>query len=318
MFNPEKFVAEQVELIRKQVPEGKTAIIACSGGVDSTTAAVLVGMAIGKRLTSVFVDTGYMRKNEPAQIKQLLSGIDINLDFVDASAEFYAGMKGVTEPEAKRKVIGEKFIRVFERESKKIGADVLVQGTIAPDWIESGGGVRDTIKSHHNVGGLPKDMTLVLCEPLRDLYKDEVRKLARHLKIPVSERQPFPGPGLAVRVLGEATPERTAIVREACAIVEEEIDAAAAKGEIPERPWQYFAALLPVRSVGVHGDVRHYGETIVVRAVDSLDAMSATYFPLPHPLLERISVRITNVLGQHVTRVVYDVSHKPPGTIEWE
>ncbi|HEX2022038.1 MAG TPA: glutamine-hydrolyzing GMP synthase [Candidatus Thermoplasmatota archaeon] len=317
MFNPEKFVAEQVALIRKQIPEPKTAIIACSGGVDSTTAAVLVGKAIGKRLTSVFVDTGYMRKDEAKQIEALLAGLDINLDFVDASAEFYAAMKGVTDPEAKRKTIGERFIRVFERESKKIGADVLVQGTIAPDWIESGGGVRDTIKSHHNVGGLPKDMTLVLCEPLRDLYKDEVRKLARHLQIPVSERQPFPGPGLAVRVLGEATPERTAIVRDACHIVETEIDAAVKRGEI-ERPWQYFAALLPVRSVGVHGDVRVYGETIVVRAVESLDAMSAQYTPLPHALLERISVRITNELGQHVTRVVYDVSHKPPGTIEWE
>jgi GMP synthase (glutamine-hydrolysing) len=317
VFNPEKFVEEQIALIRQQIPEPKTAIIACSGGVDSTTAAVLVGKAIGHRLTSVFVDTGYMRKDEAKQIKQLLSGLDIHLDFVDASAEFYGAMKGVTEPEAKRKVIGERFIRVFERESKKIGADVLVQGTIAPDWIESGGGVRDTIKSHHNVGGLPKDMQLTLCEPLRDLYKDEVRKLARHLSIPVSERQPFPGPGLAVRVLGEATPERTAIVREACHIVETEIDAAVARGEV-ERPWQYFAALLPVRSVGVHGDVRVYGETIVVRAVESLDAMSAQYSPLPHALLERISVRITNELGAHVTRVVYDVSHKPPGTIEWE
>ena len=317
MFNPEKFVAEQIELIRKQVPEPKTAIIACSGGVDSTTAAVLVGMAIGKRLTSVFVDTGYMRKDEAKQIEMLLSDLDINLDFVDASAEFYAAMRGITEPEHKRKVIGERFIRVFERESKKIGADVLVQGTIAPDWIESGGGVRDTIKSHHNVGGLPKDMQLVLCEPLRDLYKDEVRKLARHLRIPVAERQPFPGPGLAVRVLGEATPERTQIVRDACHIVETEIDAAVQRGEI-ERPWQYFAALLPVRSVGVHGDIRVYGETIVVRAVESLDAMSAQYAPLPHALLEKISVRITNELGQHITRVVYDVSHKPPGTIEWE
>ena len=317
MFKPDKFVEEQIALIRKQVPEPKTAIIACSGGVDSTTAAVLVGMAIGKRLTSVFVDTGYMRKNEAEQIRDLLAGLDINLDFVDASADFYAAMKGVTEPEQKRKVIGEKFIRVFERESKKIGADVLVQGTIAPDWIESGGGVRDVIKSHHNVGGLPKDMTLTLCEPLRDLYKDEVRKLARHLDIPVAERQPFPGPGLAVRVLGEATPERTQIVRDACHIVETEIDAAAQRGEI-ERPWQYFAALLPVRSVGVHGDVRVYGETIVVRAVESLDAMSAQYSPLPHELLERISTRITNELGEHITRVVYDVSHKPPGTIEWE
>jgi len=317
LFNPEKFVAEQIALIQKQIPEPRTAMIACSGGVDSTTAAVLVGKAIGKRLTSVFVDTGYMRKDEAALIKQLLSGIDINLDFVDASAEFYAAMKGVTEPEAKRKVIGEKFIRVFERESKKIDCDVLVQGTIAPDWIESGGGVRDTIKSHHNVGGLPKDMTLVLCEPLRDLYKDEVRKLARYLDIPVAERQPFPGPGLAVRVLGEATPERTQIVRDACHIVETEIDAAASRGEI-ERPWQYFAALLPVRSVGVHGDIRVYGETVVVRAVESLDAMSAEYTRLPHSLLERISLRITNELGDYVTRVVYDVTNKPPGTIEWE
>jgi GMP synthase (glutamine-hydrolysing) len=317
MFNPEKFVAEQIELIRREIPEGKTAMIACSGGVDSTAAAVLVGKAIGKRLTSVFVDTGYMRKDEAKQIEQLLKGLDINLHFVDASTEFYEAMKGVTEPEAKRKVIGEKFIRVFERESKKIQSDVLVQGTIAPDWIESGGGVRDTIKSHHNVGGLPKDMKLVLCEPLRDLYKDEVRKLARHLQLPVAERQPFPGPGLAVRVLGEATPERTQIVRDACHIVEEEIDHAVKAGEC-ERPWQYFAALLPVRSVGVHGDIRVYGETIVVRAVESLDAMSAQYSPLPHTLLERISTRITNELGAHITRVVYDVSHKPPGTIEWE
>jgi len=258
-----------------------------------------------------------MRKDEPEIIRNTLKGLDINLDFVDAKAEFYAAMKGITDPETKRKTIGEKFIRVFERESKKTGAQYLVQGTIAPDWIESGGGVRDTIKSHHNVGGLPKDMHLKVVEPLRDLYKDEVRKLARHLEIPVSERQPFPGPGLAIRVLGEATPERTAIVREACAIVEEEIDRAAKEGKM-ERPWQYFAALLPVRSVGVHGDIRHYGETIVVRAVESLDAMTAQSLRIPYDVLESISIRITNELGQHVTRVVYDLSHKPPGTIEWE
>ncbi|MHB8606461.1 MAG: glutamine-hydrolyzing GMP synthase [Thermoplasmatota archaeon] len=304
MFDPAKFVEEQVAAIRKAIPEPGRAIIACSGGVDSTTAAVLVGRAIGNRLTSVFVDTGYMRKDEPAQIRAALAGLDINLDFVDAHEEFYAAMKGIADPEKKRKTIGEKFIRVFEREARKTQAQVLVQGTIAPDWIESGGGIRDTIKSHHNVGGLPPDLKLTLVEPLRELYKDEVRKLARHLKVPVAERQPFPGPGLAIRVLGEATPERTAIVREACAIVEEEIDAAGTKGEIAERPWQYFAVLLPVRSVGVHGDVRHYGETVVVRAVESLDAMSAQYMPLPHALLERISVRITNTLGAHVTRVV--------------
>ncbi|HVL49662.1 MAG TPA: glutamine-hydrolyzing GMP synthase [Candidatus Thermoplasmatota archaeon] len=317
MFDPAKFVEEQIAEIRKAIPAPGKAIIACSGGVDSTTAAVLVGRAIGDRLTSVFVDTGYMRKDEPEIIRNTLKGLDINLDFVDAKAEFYAAMKGITDPETKRKTIGEKFIRVFERESKKTGAQYLVQGTIAPDWIESGGGVRDTIKSHHNVGGLPKDMHLKVVEPLRDLYKDEVRKLARHLEIPVSERQPFPGPGLAIRVLGEATPERTAIVREACAIVEEEIDRAAKEGKM-ERPWQYFAALLPVRSVGVHGDIRHYGETIVVRAVESLDAMTAQSLRIPYDVLESISIRITNELGQHVTRVVYDLSHKPPGTIEWE
>ena len=193
----------------------------------------------------------------------------------------------------------------------------LVQGTIAPDWIESGGGVRDTIKSHHNVGGLPEDMTLEVVEPLRDLYKDEVRELARFLEINVAERQPFPGPGLAVRTLGDLTPERVAVVRESCAIVEEEFEKAAAEG-LMELPWQYFAALLPVRSVGVHGDVRVYGETIVVRAVQSMDGMSARYSEIPHPILQKISTRITNTVKGAANRVVYDITHKPPGTIEWE
>jgi GMP synthase (glutamine-hydrolysing) len=317
MFDPARFVDEQLAEIRKAVPAPAKAVIACSGGVDSAAAAVLAGRALGDRLTAVFVDTGYMRKNEPQDVARMMAEAGIRLKVVDASKEFYDAMRGVADPETKRKIIGEKFIRVFEREANASGAEVLVQGTIAPDWIESGGGVRDTIKSHHNVGGLPKDMKLRLCEPLYHLYKDEVRKLARHLKLNVSERQPFPGPGLAVRVLGEASPERTAIVREACAIVEEEIEAAVAAGKM-ERPWQYFAALLPVRSVGVHGDIRHYGETIVVRAVESLDAMTAEYARVPHDVLDKISIRITNALGQHVTRVVYDVSNKPPGTIEWE
>ncbi|HWG92157.1 MAG TPA: glutamine-hydrolyzing GMP synthase [Candidatus Thermoplasmatota archaeon] len=315
MFDAAKFVEEQIADIRKKITG--PAIIACSGGVDSTVAAVIVAKAVPQYLTAVFVDTGYMRKNEPEQVRELLTSCGVKVDFVDARQEYYDALKGVTDPERKRKIIGEKFIRIFEREAKKTGATFLVQGTIAPDWIESGGGVRDTIKSHHNVGGLPKDMKFTLVEPLYDLYKDEVRKVARYLNIPVAERQPFPGPGLAIRVLGDPTPERTAIVREACHIVEEEIDAAVKAGKMA-RPWQYFAALLPVRSVGVHGDIRHYGETVVVRAVDSLDAMTAQAIHIPYEVLDKISIRITNELGQHVTRVVYDLSGKPPGTIEWE
>ncbi|HEV8359858.1 MAG TPA: glutamine-hydrolyzing GMP synthase [Candidatus Thermoplasmatota archaeon] len=315
MFQPDAFVAEQLALLKQQI-QGP-AVIATSGGVDSTVAAALVAKAIHKDLHCVFVDTGYMRKGEPQAVDAMLKGMGVTLHHIDARQEFYGALKGITDPERKRKVIGEKFIRIFERVAKEQQAEYLVQGTIAPDWIESGGELRDTIKSHHNVGGLPADMHLKLVEPLRDLYKDEVRALARHLRVPVSERQPFPGPGLAIRVLGEATPERTEVVREACAIVEEEIEAAVKAGKM-ERPWQYFAALLPVKSVGVHGDLRAYGETIVVRAVGSLDAMSAHYSPIPHDVLERISVRITNQLGQHVNRVVYDVTHKPPGTVEWE
>lgn len=300
----------------KEQIKGK-ALIACSGGVDSTAAAVLVQKAIGDNLISVFVDTGYMRKNEPQQIKEMLEGKGINLHFIDASQEFYEALKGVIDPEQKRKIIGEKFIRVFEREAIKVGAEYLVQGTIAPDWIESGGGLRDRIKTHHNVAGLPSGLILKLVEPLRNLYKDEVRKVARALSIPVAERQPFPGPGLAVRVIGEASPERTAIVREACAIVEEEIEKAVSEGKM-EKPWQYFAVLLPVRSVGVHGDVRAYGDTVVVRAVASVDAMTAEYSKIPNDVLERISTRITNELKEKVNRVVYDITNKPPGTIEWE
>jgi GMP synthase (glutamine-hydrolysing) len=315
VFDPEKFIEESVEEIRSKAT-GPT-IIAASGGVDSTVAAVLAHKAIGKHLTAVFVDTGYLRKYEAETTRKMLTEMGLNLVFVDASEEFYAALKGISEPEKKRKIIGEKFIRIFEREAKKVEAKFLVQGTIAPDWIESGGGLRDTIKSHHNVGGLPEDMELELVEPLYHLYKDEVRKLARHMDLAIKEKQPFPGPGLAIRVLGEPTPELTQIVREACHIVETELDNAADAGKM-ERPWQYFAVLLPLRSVGVHGDLRAYGQTIVVRAVYSLDAMTARYAMLPHDVLEKISVRITNVLGKHITRVVYDITHKPPGTIEWE
>jgi len=315
MFSAEKFIDEQVKKVRDQV-KGK-AIIAASGGVDSTVCAALVSRSIGERLLAVYVDTGFMRKGETESVDKMLGRLGVKHIVVDASDEYFAALKSVTDPEKKRKIIGEKFIRVFEREARKFGAEYLVQGTIAPDWIESGGGLRDTIKSHHNVGGLPSDMDLKLVEPLRDLYKDEVRKVARTLKMEVAEKQPFPGPALAIRVMGEPTRESVEIVREACAIVEEEIEKASSAGKM-KLPWQYFAVLLPVRSVGVQGDIRAYGYTIAVRAVDSVDAMSAIYSRIPHEVLETIASRITNTMKEKVNRVVYDVTNKPPATIEWE
>jgi|TARA_B100000530_G_scaffold72993_1_gene42908 GMP synthase (glutamine-hydrolysing) len=314
-MDAQMLIDEAVEALTSQIDD--TAIIACSGGIDSTVAAVLANNAIGNLLHCVYVDTGFMRKGETEEVREMLTELGLNLKIVDASERFFKHLEGVTEPEQKRKVIGEQFIRVFEEEQVLCGAKYLVQGTIAPDWIESGGGERDVIKSHHNVGGLPDDVDLEIVEPLREFYKDEVRDMAQLLGIPSSNRQPFPGPGLAVRVLGDLTRERTEACREACAIVEEELEAAAEAGEI-EIPWQYFAALLPVSSVGVHGDARVYGETIVVRAVRSIDGMSARYSEIPHSVLQKISTRITNSLKGHVNRVVYDITHKPPGTIEWE
>ena len=314
MFNAEAFVAEAVEHVRSAV-KGK-AILAASGGVDSTVAAVLAGRALGVDLLAVYVDTGLMRKGETADVDRTLKEMGVNHRIVDARAEFFDALKGVEEPERKRVIIGNKFVEIFEREAKPFGATYLVQGTIAPDWIESGGALRDRIKSHHNVAGLPEVMNLTLVEPLRDLYKDEVRKVARVLGLRVSERQPFPGPALAVRCLGEVTEEKVDVVRGACAIVEEEIEAAAAAGTMT-LPWQYFAVLLPIRSVGVHGDVRAYGWTVAVRAVESVDGMSARYSKIPQDVLERISSRITNEMP-HVNRIVYDVTNKPPATIEWE
>ncbi|MDP6870297.1 MAG: glutamine-hydrolyzing GMP synthase [Candidatus Poseidoniaceae archaeon] len=315
MFDTSSFITESIADLKSSIDD--TAIIACSGGVDSTVAAVIANNAVGDKLHCVYVDTGLMRKNETQEIQKMLGELGLNLTTVFAEERYLEALKDVTEPEHKRKVIGELFIRIFEEEQSKVGAKYLVQGTIAPDWIESGGGVRDTIKSHHNVGGLPDDMTLEIVEPLRDLYKDEVRDLARALEIKVADRQPFPGPGLAVRCLGPLTLERVHVVREACAIVEEELELAASEGKM-DLPWQYFAALLPVRSVGVHGDVRAYGETVVVRAVTSLDGMSAKYSEIPHDVLAKISTRITNTVKGAVNRVVYDITHKPPGTIEWE
>jgi len=315
VLEPDDFIKSAVEDLKAKIP-GK-AIIACSGGVDSMVSAALAGRAIGDRLLAVYVDTGLMRKGETEEVRGMMRETGINFKVVDASEEFFGALRGVTEPERKRKAIGERFIRVFEREAKEFGAEYLVQGTIAPDWIESGDDVRDTIKSHHNVGGLPKEMGMTVVEPLRDLYKDEVRKVARALGIRSSERQPFPGPALAVRCLDEVTPENIAIVREACFIVEDELKKAAEKGKM-EIPWQYFAVLLPTRSVGVQGDRRAYGRTIAVRAITSIDGMTATYSKVPQDVLDSISTRITNTMKDQVNRVVYDITNKPPATIEWE
>jgi len=315
MFDGEKFITKTVPTLQDEIKD--KALIAFSGGVDSTVCTALVNKAIGNRLIAVHVDTGYMRKNEPGNVKKMMKEMGLNFRFIDASKEFYDALKGVEDPEKKRKIIGEKFIRIFEKVAKKEKIEYLVQGTIAPDWIESGDELRDTIKSHHNVGGLPETMHLKLVEPLRDLYKDEVRKVARVLGLKVSEKQPFPGPGLAVRIIGEATPERTEIVREACDIVEKEIENAVEK-KLMEKPWQYFAVLIPIKTVGVQGDKRAYGYTIAIRAVQSVDAMTCKYSDIPHTVLDTISTKITNALGDKINRIVYDVTNKPPGTVEWE
>lgn len=315
MFDPKEFVDDAIKKLREEI-KGK-ALIACSGGVDSTVAAVLAYKAIGEKLYALHVNTGLLRKNESNQVRNLFQRLGIHLDYIDASERFFEKLKGIKDPEEKRKIIGELFIRIFEEFAEEKDIEYLIQGTIAPDWIESGDQLRDTIKTHHNVGGLPKDIKLKVVEPLRDLYKDEVRKVARFLDIPISEKQPFPGPGLAVRVIGEVTKEKIEIVREACAIVEEEVEKASKDGKMP-LPWQYFAVLLPVRTVGVHGDKRAYGYTIAVRAIDSVDAMTGSFSRIPHDVLDKIATRISNEIGDKVTRVVYDITNKPPATIEWE
>ena len=315
MIDPPRFEDEAIHRLREEVP-GR-AIIAASGGIDSTAAAVLAERALGDRARAIFVDTGLLRAGEVERVREFFRSSRLTFEVVPAADRFFAELAGVEDPEEKRRRIGRAFVRVFEIEAEKFGTDRLVQGTIAPDWIESGGALRDTIKTHHNVGGLPTDMRLTLVEPLRDLYKDEVRALARHLGIPEAERQPFPGPGLAVRVNGPVTPERVRRARLANAIVEEEIERAIAEGTIP-RPWQYFAVLLPVRTVGVLGDNRVHGEAVSVRAVESVDAMTATAMSLPRSVLARIAERVTRELSGEVVRVLYDVTDKPPATIEWE
>ena len=311
-------VEDQVAAIRRQVGTERV-ICGLSGGVDSAVAAALVHKAIGSQLTCVYVDTGLMRKNESEQVVETFKrNMGIELVHVDAGSRFFDALRGVTEPEAKRKAIGELFVRIFEEHTGGItDAKFLVQGTLYPDVIESGGvdGKASVIKSHHNVGGLPDDMTLELCEPLRSLFKDEVRKLGSELGLPdeIVWRQPFPGPGLGVRIIGEVTPERVALLQEADAIVREEIRHAGLEREI----WQAFAVLADIRSVGVMGDERTYGHPIIIRAVTSEDAMTADWARLPYDLLATMSSRIINEV-KGINRVVYDVTSKPPGTIEWE
>jgi GMP synthase (glutamine-hydrolysing) len=313
--DPAAFVDEAVRGIREQVP-GK-AIIAASGGIDSTTAALLVEKALGERARAIFVDTGLLRAGEVERVSEFFRASGLRFEVVPAADQFFRALDGVSDPEEKRRRIGTAFIRLFEVEAERFGTDRLVQGTIAPDWIESGGSLRDTIKTHHNVGGVPLDSRLVLVEPLRDLYKDEIRQLAHHLGIPSPDRQPFPGTGLAVRVNGPVTPERVRRVRVANAIVEQEVERAVAAGTLA-RPWQYFAVLLPTRTVGVTGDNRVYGEAVSVRIVESVDAMTATAMDVPRPILKTIAERITRELTGEVVRVLYDVTDKPPATIEWE
>jgi GMP synthase (glutamine-hydrolysing) len=298
-------------------------ICGLSGGVDSSVAAVLVHKAIGSQLTCVFVNNGVLRKNEFQNVqKNLRDRLGLNLVAVDASERFLSKLAGVIDPEKKRKIIGAEFIAVFDDEAVRIakdagGVDWLVQGTLYPDVIESSSvkGPSQTIKSHHNVGGLPELMKLKLIEPLRDLFKDEVRRIGRDMGMPeeILGRQPFPGPGLAVRILGEVTPERVALLQEADDIVVSEIKAAGLYTKI----WQSFAVLLPVMSVGVMGDQRTYAYTAAIRAVHSEDGMTADWVPLPYDVMKRISGRIVNEV-RGINRVVYDITSKPPGTIEWE
>jgi GMP synthase (glutamine-hydrolysing) len=313
------FVDEAVDAVKKTVGDKGRAVCGLSGGVDSSVAAALVLRAMGERLTCIFVDTGLQRAGEAAQVESLFrDAFKADLRVVDASERFLGKLAGVTDPERKRKIIGAEFIAVFEEEAKKIGgADFLVQGTLYPDVIESvsAKGPSATIKSHHNVGGLPERMHLKLIEPLRELFKDEVRELGAALELPrhVLWRQPFPGPGLAVRVLGEVTRASCDVLRAADVIIEEEIRAAG----LYESIWQSFGVLLPVRTVGVMGDERTYANVLALRAVHSRDGMTADWVPLPYELLATISSRLVNEV-KGINRVVYDISSKPPATIEWE
>ncbi len=310
-----KFVKNIIQNIKDSVGN-KKAICALSGGVDSSVAALLVHKAIGKSLTSFYIDSGLMRGGETDTLKGIFQKhYKMNVEIVDAKKKFLDALKGVVDPEQKRKVIGKAFIEVFEKVAKKTNAKFLVQGTIYPDVIESAGSSKHSqrIKSHHNVGGLPEEMNLVLVEPLRNLYKDEVRKLGKIMGIPkdIVNRQPFPGPGLAVRIIGDITEEKLEVLRKADKIVQEEVE----KKNL--NLWQVFAVFTGIKTTGVRGDGRVYGETIAIRAIEAKDAMSANFAKLPYNLLEKISTRIVNEVPE-VNRVVYDITNKPPATMEWE
>jgi len=308
------YESQVITVIRDQVGSEQV-LLALSGGVDSSVCAALLAKAVPGRLHCIFVDHGLMRKNEGNEVEAAFRDRDLNLVRVDAEARFLARLKGVADPEAKRKIIGEEFIRVFEEESKKLeDVEFLAQGTIYPDVLESGVKGFAVIKSHHNVGGLPDNIDFKgLVEPLRGLYKAEVRELGRRLGLPsaLTERQPFPGPGLAVRCIGEISKERLDILREADAIFREEVESAGASAD------QYFAVLTDTRSVGVANDARSYGCMVALRAVRTKDYMTCEYVTLPHDLLKRVSERITSE-APAITRVVYDITGKPPATIEWE
>lgn len=324
-WTTEAFVEEAIREVRAKVGDQKV-LLALSGGVDSSTLAFLLHKAIGDQLTCMFIDQGFMRKREPERLIEIFNNrFHINVEYIDAGDRFLAKIKGVTDPEEKRKIIGSEFIRVFEEESARLGPfDYLAQGTLYPDVIESadtnvdpqtGERVAVKIKSHHNVGGLPKDLRFKLIEPLRKLFKDEVRKVGTAVNLPddIVRRHPFPGPGLAIRILGEVTPERLHILREADYIIRQEIR----RSESYHDFWQAFGVLLPVRSVGVMGDQRTYAYPIVLRLVSSEDGMTADWSRAPYELLESISNRVVNEVDG-VNRVVYDITSKPPGTIEWE
>ena len=310
------FVEESIAKLKEKIGD-KKALCALSGGVDSSVAAVLLSKAIGKNLTCIFVDHGLLRKNEGDEVEDVFKNQDINFIRVNAKDRFLAKLAGVSDPETKRKIIGEEFIRVFEEEAKKIGTvDFLVQGTIYPDVIESGLGKSSVIKSHHNVGGLPDYVDFKeIIEPLRDLFKDEVRKTGLELGIPENLvfRQPFPGPGLAIRIIGEITDDKLTILKNADSIFREEI----AKAGLHKNINQYFAVLTNLKSVGVMGDERTYDYTVALRAVETTDFMTGVWSKIPYEVLEKVSSRIVNEV-EHVNRVVYDITSKPPATIEWE
>jgi GMP synthase (glutamine-hydrolysing) len=312
----EDFIERAVTETKQQV-SNKKAIIALSGGIDSSTATAITAKAVGKKLTAVFVDHGLMRQGEPEFVQRTFEKLPLNFTAVNARERFLEKLQGIVDPEMKRKIIGEEFIRVFEEIARKEGADFLVQGTIYPDRIESGfRKFSDKIKTHHNVAGLPTKMEFKgIVEPLRDLYKDEVREVARKLDLPekIVKRQPFPGPGLAVRIIGKITKEKVEVERKADKIVTDEIE----QCKLEDNLWQYFAVLTDTKSTGVKGDSRAYGYTVAVRIMESREAMTASFAKIPYEVLEKISTRIINEIPE-VTRVVYDITHKPPATIEWE